>query len=78
MDEQLQSKINEDLLKRIDISQFKAKQVLTMKIKNTIDIKCKKCGSENIYVRFVQMRGTDEATSRIYECLDCKNTWIEN
>ena len=71
---EIQQKINEDLLKRINILAFR-QEVITKKIKNTFGIKCKQCGSENIYMESKQTRSADEATTKIYECLDCGNMW---
>jgi DNA-directed RNA polymerase subunit M/transcription elongation factor TFIIS len=76
--DELQKMINNDLLQRINMDQFKSKKSYTMKMKNTDQITCKKCKSDNIFERSVQMRSADEATSKIYECLNCGNTWIIN
>ena len=70
----IQQKINEDLLKRINTSVFK-QEVIEQKTKNTFGIKCRQCGSENIYMESKQTRSSDEATTKIYECIDCGNRW---
>ena len=72
----IQSLINGELRKQIDMALFKQSSI-TIKVKNTSDRKCKDCGSDNIYVMSVQTRSADEATTKKYECLDCGNKWSE-
>ena len=46
--------------------------------KNTVGVKCPKCGSENVYVESKQKRAGDEAETKIYTCLTCKKIWKKN
>lgn len=73
---ELQQLINKQLREKINIEDFK-RQTVSAKFKNTSDRKCNKCGSDNIYVESRQTRAADEATTKIYECLDCGNRWNE-
>lgn len=70
----LQKLIDNDLRKRIPIDAFKQKKIITM-IKNTVGIKCKQCGSDNVYVESKQVRSADEAMTKFYTCLNCGNKW---
>ena len=72
----LQKLINKDLRERINMAIFKRK-IITTKFKNTADRRCKKCGSDNIYVESRQTRSADETTTKIYECLNCGDRWSE-
>jgi DNA-directed RNA polymerase subunit M len=38
------------------------------------DWKCKKCKSKRAYFWIRQMRAGDEAESKFYQCVKCKNT----
>ena len=69
-----QKLIDADLRARIPISAFIPDVVITM-VKNTVGIKCKVCGSDNIYVESRQMRSADEAMTKFYTCLNCGNKW---
>jgi len=44
----------------------------------TINIKCPKCEHNVAEWHSRQMRAADEAPTRIYRCVKCKNTWREN
>lgn len=70
----LQRLIDKDLREKIPIDAFKQEKIVTM-IKNTVGIKCKACGSENVYVESKQVRSADEAMTKFYTCLDCGNQW---
>ena len=70
----LQKKINADIDRMVDISLFKSEEISVL-IKNTVDIKCKVCGSDNVNVIAKQVRSSDEATSKFYTCLACGNRW---
>lgn len=72
----LQDKIYDDL-RQIDFSEYKTK-VIDVMIKNTVNIHCKNCKSDNVYVFSKQVRSADEATSKFYTCLDCGQKWREN
>lgn len=70
----IQIQILKELVYKYPAEMFKPTKVQTM-VKNTFGIKCSECGSENIYVKSVQLRSADEATSKIYTCIDCKHIW---
>lgn len=70
----LQRLIDKDLRERIPISVFIQEKIVTM-IKNTVGIKCKVCGSDNVYVESKQVRSADEAMTKFYTCLNCGNKW---
>lgn len=70
----LQRLIDKDLRARIPIDAFKQARIITM-VKNTVGIKCKKCGSDNVYVESKQVRSADEAMTKFYTCLNCGNKW---
>ena len=38
------------------------------------DYSCKKCGHKKSYFWILQMRSGDEAESKFYKCVKCKNT----
>ena len=73
----MQSEINKDLLKNISISAFVQNSV-NAKVKNTVGIHCKKCGSDNINSESRQTRSADEATTIIFTCLNCGQVWRMN
>lgn len=70
----LQDAINEDLRKRIKTEAF-VQEVVQDLIVNTVGLKCKRCGSDQINVVSRQTRSSDEATSKFYTCLNCGNKW---
>lgn len=70
----IQTLINETLLKNISTSAFIEEQI-QVKVKNTINITCKRCGSDDIYVESRQVRASDEAMTKFYECLHCGSHW---
>lgn len=70
----IQEDINKDLLERIPISAF-IQETIKLMVKNTINIVCKKCGSDDVYCESKQLRSADEATTKIYTCLTCGNKW---
>lgn len=39
-------------------------------------LKCRNCGSEKILTRSKQTRSSDEATSSICKCTNCKANWV--
>lgn len=73
----IQDDINKDLYERISIDAFIEKSIDT-KVKNTVGIKCKKCGSDNIFSESRQTRSADEAMTIFYTCLNCGNKWKVN
>lgn len=70
----IQNEINKDLYEKIPIELFK-QEVINTKFKNTFGIKCRKCGSENVYSESRQTRSGDEAMTVFYTCLDCDYRW---
>lgn len=70
----IQKQINNEIDTKYDISQYKTVHIETM-IKNTVDIKCKQCGSDNVNVYTYQSRSSDEASSKYYTCLNCGIKW---
>ena len=77
MAEGYQEIINEFLDEQINLSLYKHTEESAM-VKNTVGIKCRHCGSENVFVYSKQTRSADEATTKFYTCLDCGNKWSVN
>lgn len=73
----IQDDINKELYERISIEAFIEKSIAT-KIKNTVGIHCKKCGSDNVFSESRQTRSADEAMTVFYTCLNCGNKWKVN
>lgn len=73
----IQDKVSTKLRKDINMEAFKRKRVKT-KMCNTTGLKCRTCGSSDIYVESKQVRSADEATTKFYECLNCGATWSVN
>jgi DNA-directed RNA polymerase subunit M/transcription elongation factor TFIIS len=71
---EIQEIINLDLRARIAIEDF-VSEFIDVKVKNTHNVKCKKCNSDNVYVEEKQLRSADEAASMLFLCLDCGNRW---
>ena len=42
-----------------------------------IEMECSKCGHKRAVYWLVQTRSGDEAETKFYKCLKCKNTWRE-
>ena len=70
----IQTSINQYLYDNIPISAF-VQESLQTKIKNTVGIKCNKCGSDNVFSESRQTRSGDEAMTIFYTCLNCGNKW---
>ena len=70
----LQVKVMYDLMKKYPPKMFQ-KSAVNMLVKNTRDIQCPSCGSENVFVESKQLRSADEASSKLYTCIDCGNHW---
>ena len=62
-------------LDKVDMSVYKTSQYAIKLVKNTVNIKCPICGSENVHVEAVQTRSADEAATNKFECIDCKHKW---
>lgn len=72
----VQELIYKDLLKTMPIEAFLPKDNMEdYLVKNTVGVKCSKCGSENVNATSKQVRSGDEAMTVFYTCLDCKNKW---
>jgi DNA-directed RNA polymerase subunit M/transcription elongation factor TFIIS len=71
---EIQEIINKDLRARISVKDFKSEFIAT-RVKNTANVKCKKCNSDNVFVEEKQLRSSDEAATKLYECLNCGNRW---
>jgi len=63
--------------KEIDLSKFKSTNLITL-TKNTLDITCDVCQSDNVHVELKQLRSGDEAATSIYTCINCGNKWKTN
>ena len=70
----IQSAINQYLYDNVPISAFVQESIQT-KIKNTVNIKCGTCGSDNVYSESRQTRSGDEAMTIFYTCLNCGKKW---
>jgi len=73
----IQDDINVVLDEICPIEAFR-QDVINTKVKNTVGIHCRKCGSEDIYCESRQTRSADEATTKFYTCLNCGNKWKMN
>ena len=71
----LQEAINAIVDQELPIELFQKAAEIAGKVKNTFDIKCPKCKSDQVYEKAVQLRSADEVSSLIYECLTCGNKW---
>lgn len=74
------SSIQEEIFekfKEVDLSKFKTTELITI-AKNTLDIKCDVCHSDNVHVELKQLRSGDEAATSIYTCINCGNKWKTN
>lgn len=74
MTSQLQQQIINDLLEKIDMSDYDI-QLLSDETVNTHGLKCSRCGSDQIHRREKQTRSADEATTQFLKCLNCGNRW---
>ena len=68
---ELQQHINEIMRKKIPIKAFIKQEIDQFNVKNTIDIYCPICGSDNVNVSTKQTRSIDEAATNFYKCLEC-------
>jgi DNA-directed RNA polymerase subunit M/transcription elongation factor TFIIS len=73
----LQDMINATLLKMYTIEMFIEQEVVKL-VKNTSDVHCKACGSDNVHVESKQLRSADEASTLLFTCLNCGNKWKMN
>ena len=73
----IQEEINKTLFKNVPISAF-IQDVINVKVKNTVEVYCKKCGSDNVFSESRQTRSADEATTIFFTCLNCGNKWKMN
>lgn len=70
----IQTAINQYLYDSVPISAF-IQETLNTKVKNTVGIKCHKCGSDNVFSESRQTRSGDEAMTIFYTCLNCGQKW---
>lgn len=73
----IQNEINKTLFKNVPISAF-IQDVIDTKVKNTVEVYCKKCGSDNVFSESRQTRSSDEAMTVFFTCLNCGNKWKMN
>lgn len=73
----IQNEINKTLFKNVPISAF-IQDVINTKVKNTVEVYCKKCGSDNVFSESRQTRSSDEAMTIFFTCLNCGNKWKMN
>lgn len=73
----IQNIINNDLDMSYDIKLFTTKEEKTQ-VKNTVNVKCPTCQSDNINLVQKQTRSGDEGATNFYTCLDCGFRWRRN
>lgn len=71
----IQKLINEELDIKAPASLFKGPEVVDIMVVNTVQIKCKVCGSDKVNVREEQRRSADEPATQLFTCLSCGNKW---
>lgn len=71
----IQKELNTIIDEKIDINKFIQAGVTEKLVKNTFDVKCPKCGSDNIHEDEMQTRSADEASCKKYICIDCAYRW---
>jgi len=64
-------KIKEDINEQAPVAVVDEKE---SNVNPITDWECKKCNSKRAYFWIRQMRAGDEAESKFYECVKCKNT----
>ena len=67
----IQEIINETLRRKIPIEAFIKEHLSADNVKNTVDIYCPICGSDDVNVSTKQTRSIDEAATNYYKCLRC-------
>lgn len=73
----IQELINAKLREMYNPEMFIEKEIIKP-VKNTTDITCRTCGSDNINVESKQLRSADEATTLLFLCLNCGAKWKLN
>jgi transcription factor S len=68
----LQHKEKIDAKQKIDVIKEKDVDVLPM-----VEEDCKKCGNKTAHFWTSQTRSGDEAETKFFRCIKCKNTWRE-
>lgn len=71
----LREVIIDDLVNLIHIDTFYKGSSKMELVKNTVGVKCGKCGSEEVNAFSKQIRAGDEATTVFYTCLKCGCRW---
>jgi DNA-directed RNA polymerase subunit M/transcription elongation factor TFIIS len=67
----IQEIINETMRRKIPIEAFIKEHLSADNVKNTVDIYCPVCGSDDVNVSTKQTRSIDEAATNHYKCLRC-------
>lgn len=67
----LQKSLNPLIDELIPIQRFIEAGETQQLVKNCFDIKCPKCGSDNINEQEMQTRSADEASTKVFICLSC-------
>lgn len=65
-----------DRWKPYDVFESDCRDKVQVKLANTRDYPCSKCGTFNVYLERVQKRRADEETDVSLECLDCHHRWF--
>lgn len=68
---EIQKYINKILREKIPIEAFIKEHVSSDSIKNTVDVYCPVCGSDEVNVTTKQTRSIDEAATNFFKCLRC-------
>lgn len=71
-------KLISDKLREMYTTEMFIEEQVVKKVKNTIGIICKTCGSDNVHVESKQLRSADEATTLLFLCLNCEAKWKVN
>lgn len=71
----LQASINAIADEAIPVSRFADVDDMVKYVKNTHNVHCPLCNSENVYEYSVQTRSADETATTFYICLDCNARW---
>ena len=71
----LQKYLNEIIDEQIPIEKFVAAGITEKLIKNTYNVHCPKCGSDDVHEDERQTRSADEASTKFFTCLACGNKW---
>lgn len=73
----IQEIINSRLYELVQIQDFKTKATRGL-TKNSLNIYCPVCGSDNVHEEMKQLRAGDEQANHIYICLSCGHSGKDN